>query len=232
MSIATTFIPEMARSVTRRDREGFIARSSTGIRLVALVVVPAAFGFFVLRRPIVEALMQYGEFDAQDVLVTSRALGGLSLGLIGFSVYLFVLRGFYAHRDTRTPFVLSVGQNLMNIVFAVILYDRYDVLGLGAAYALSYLLAAMWALAVLRNKVRGFPLRPIYASIGRMVLCAVVMAEVVFYVNRWTDSTGAGIGSFVQIVVCAIVGAGVYGGLLLVLRAPELDQLRSRFARS
>jgi putative peptidoglycan lipid II flippase len=231
MSIATTFIPEMARSVARRDRPGFISKASTGIRLVALVTVPAAFGFFVLRRPIVAALLQYGEFTAEDVLVTSRALGGLSLGLIGFSIYLFVLRGFYAHRDTRTPFILSVGQNLLNIVFAIALYGRYDVLGLGLAYGLSYLIAAAWAMAVLRNKVPGFDTRSIYWSIGRMVLAAVVMAEIVYFAARWMGGN-EGLGAFMAIGVCAVIGGGVYAGLLVLLKAPELDQLTSRFRRA
>ena len=102
MSIATTFVPEMARAVGRRDRAAFNSRASQGVRMIALLTLPAGVALFVLRRPLIGLLLQRGEFDAIDALITSRALAGFALGLVGFSVYLFALRGFYAHR-TRAP---------------------------------------------------------------------------------------------------------------------------------
>ena len=67
--------------------------------MIAMLTVPAAV-LFVLRRPLIGLLLQHGEYTALDALVTSRALAGFALGLPAFSVYLFVLRGFYAHQDT------------------------------------------------------------------------------------------------------------------------------------
>ena len=137
-----------------------------------------------LARPIIGAFLQHGEFSEHAAITTGRALAGFSIGLVGFSVYLFVLRGFYAHQDTRTPFVINVVENLLNIVFAVLLVGRYGVLGLGLAFALAYLLSAAWALQVLSFKVPGYALRPIFASLGRMLLASVLMAEVVWLVSR------------------------------------------------
>ena len=137
----------------------FCATSSLGVRIIAMLTVPAAIVLFVLRRPLIGLLLQHGEYTAADALVTSRALAGFALGLPAFSVYLFALRGFYAHQDTRTPFVINAGQCILNVVFALVLYGRWGVLGLGAAFALSYALAALWALSVLATKVRGYPLR-------------------------------------------------------------------------
>ena len=119
VSIATTFVPEMARSVARRDRPAFCDQSSLGVRLIALLTVPAGVLLFVLRRAIVGALLQHGEYTAANADNAARALGGFALGLVGFSLYLFVLRGFYAHQDTRTPFVINVVQNVLNIVLAI-----------------------------------------------------------------------------------------------------------------
>ena len=105
VSIATTFQPEMARAVARKERPAFVDQASLGVRMTALLTIPAGVGIFVLRRPIVGALLERGQFDASDAANTSRALAGFALGLGAFSVYMFTLRGFYAHKDTRTPFV-------------------------------------------------------------------------------------------------------------------------------
>jgi hypothetical protein len=80
-------------------------------------------------------------------------------------------------------------------------------------------------------KVPGFELRAIFAALGRMLLASVVMAEVVWIVARLVgDNSGA--GAVLRVVAGTVAGAAAYVGLLLVLRAPELDQLRARFAPS
>jgi putative peptidoglycan lipid II flippase len=226
VSIATTFQPEMARAVVRRSRPDFVQQTSLGVRLIVLLTLPATAGMFVLRGPII-GLMQRDQFDATDAFNTSRALAGLSLGLVGFSVYLFVLRGFYAHQDTRTPFVLNVGENLLNIVFAVIFVDRWGVLGLGLAFAFAYLLSAAWALTVLRDKVGAFSLRPILSSGWRMLLAAALMAEAMWFVTRNADDD-TGWSALGQIVVGGAVGIVVYLGVAFALRVPELAWIRRR----
>lgn len=230
MSIATTFLPEMSSAITRKDRAGLIDRTSLGIRLIALVTLPAGFGLFVLRRPIIGAAFQHGNVTAEDALNTSRALGGFALGLVGFSVYLFVIRVFYAHHDARTPFVINLVENIINVVLAILLVDRFGLLGLGVAFAVAYLVSALWSLQIVSYKVRGFVLGDILGALARMLLASVVMAEVVWVVSRLVGDN-AGSGAVVRVVVGSVVGVVVYVGLLIALRAPELDQLRSRLAR-
>jgi putative peptidoglycan lipid II flippase len=230
MSISTTFVPELARKVAARDKPGFIGQMSLGIRLVSLLTLPASLGLLALSRPVISALLQHGQFTAEAAVTTSRALTGFSVGLVGFSIYLFVLRGFYAHQDTRTPFVVNVFQNLFNIVLAVVLVRHYGVLGLGLAFSLSYLAASLWALTVLATKVPGFPVKPLLRSMWPVLLSSVLMAEIVWIV---TQAIGApdGWGAVVRVVVGTIVGTAVYVGLLTAFRVPELDQLRSRLLR-
>jgi hypothetical protein len=184
MSIVTTFTPDLARSVQKRDKPAFVERASLGIRLIALLTFPAAAAMFVLRRPLIGMVLQHGNFDEVDALVTSRALAGFSVGLVGFSVYLFVLRGFYAHGDARTPFVVNLVENVVNVVLAFALVDRYGVLGLGLAFAIAYLVSALWALQVLSYKLRGFPIRETLVAFGKMLAAAAVMAEVTWLVSR------------------------------------------------
>jgi putative peptidoglycan lipid II flippase len=229
VSISTTFQPEMARAVRARDRSRFIDQTSLGTRLIVLLTLPAAAGMFVLRQPII-GLMTRGQFDLEDLANTSDALAGLSIGLVGFSVYLFTLRGFYAHQDTRTPFVLNVGENLLNIALAFVFVGRWGVLGLGLAYAVAYLLSSVWALNVLSYKVPGFSLRAIWASGWRMLLAAVLMAEATWFVGSWFDGL-VGLDALVRVVVAGVVGVAVYVGVLVALRAPELDALRRRVRR-
>ena len=226
VSISTTFQPELARSVIGRDRVEFVRRLSQGTRLIALLTLPAAAGLFVLRDPII-GLMQRGQFDPVASANTSRALAGLAIGLVAFSAYLFVLRGFYAHQDTRTPFVLNVGENLLNIVLAFLLVGRWGVLGLGLAYSFAYLLSAVWALQVMSYKVPTFRVRSVFAGLWRPLLAAVLMAEAMWLVADRAEGD-QGWEGLAQIVIGGTVGLIVYVAVLLVLHVPELGGLARR----
>ena len=231
VSIATTFQPEMSRSVARRDRGGFVDQASLGLRMTALFTIPAGVGIFVLRQPIIGALLQRGDFTAEDADAAQRALAGLALGLGAFSIYLFVLRGFYAHKDAKTPFKINVVENLVNIVLAFVLVDRYGVLGLGLAFALAYVVSSIWAMQVLSYKVPGFPVRSILGSIARMLIAAALMAEVVWLVTQQVGGN-VGVDALVRVVVGALIGLAVYLGLLYAMGAPELDAVRRRLRPS
>jgi putative peptidoglycan lipid II flippase len=221
MSILTTYLPELAAAVKAKDRQRFIDKMATGVRTVAVFTVPAGFVLFALRRPLIGFLLEHGHFTSGDALVTSRALGGFALGLGGFSIYLFTLRGFYSHRDTRTAFVINVFENLLNVMFAFALVGRFGVLGLGASFALAYVISALWALRVLSYKVPGFPVRALLVDITKAVLAAAVMAEVIWFVER-SYGSNTGLAALARLVGAGLVGPVVYIGLMWLLGSAEV----------
>ena len=52
-----------------------------GVRMTALLTIPAGVGLFVLRRPLVGLALENGKFGAEGALNASRALAGFALGL-------------------------------------------------------------------------------------------------------------------------------------------------------
>jgi putative peptidoglycan lipid II flippase len=227
MSIATTFVPEMARAVARRDRAAFTARASLGVRLIGLLTVPAGILLFVLRRAIVGVFLQHGEYTSAAADNTSRALAGFALGLFGFSIYLFVLRGFFAHQDTRTPFVINLFECALNIVLAFVLVGRYGILGLGLAFAISYVVAAAWSLQVLSYKVPTFPVGTIFRGLLPMVVAGVLAGEVMWLVGVNVGGNSGG-EALLRLTVAGLAGLAAYVAVLFVLRVPEMTGILDR----
>lgn len=226
MSIATTFLPEMTRAIRQRDNDRLVERTSLGVRLIALVTMPAGVGLFVLRRPLIGLAFQHGNVTATDVELTSRALAGFSLGLVGMSVFLFVVRLFHAHLDARTPFALNLVENVLNIVLAVALVGRYGILGLALSFALAYLLSAALALVVAQRKVPELRWAPLATALGRMLVASALMGIAVWWTARQVGGD-VGFSAARRLVAGTVVGIAVYVAALLGLRAPELDALRS-----
>ena len=230
VSVATTFQPELAAAVAGRDRRAFADRVTTGLRAVIALTAPAAALIFVLRRPLISGLMERGRFDTVAVENTTDALAGLSLGLVGFSVYLFTLRGYYAHQDTRTPFVLNVGENLANVMLALVLVGPLGVLGLGLAHSLAYAVAAIAAVVVLGHRV-GHPLvGALTATLWRVGLASLLAAEVAWVLSRVLDASSPS-ANLLTTAVAGAAGVLAYLGALVILRFSGAREGLSRAVR-
>ena len=214
VTIATTFAPLLARHAADRNDPAFADRLSAGLRYTVLLTLPASVALVSLARPIVDILLGYGNFDGVAVANTARALTGLAVGLAAFSVYLYALRGFYARGDTRTPCLINLGENAVNVALAVLLSERFDVLGLGLAFSGAYLSSAALALAILSRRTVGWSVREFGISSLRWAAAAAAMGAMIVAVTGGSPhrvgmvraALALATGSLAFIVVAAGIG--------------------------
>jgi putative peptidoglycan lipid II flippase len=222
----TTFTPEMASAATRNDLAALRMQVSRGIRLAALVVVPAAAMYIGLARPIIVALLQRGSFDAADASAVSDTLLAFSVGLLPFSIYLFALRAFYARHDTYTPFWINCIENAVNIALAFPLYAWLGIPGLALAFSIAYGVAAVITLGVLRGRLGGIDGAQLTSSLTRIVAAGVAVGAVSWAVGEligWSNFAHA----VLAVVAGALAGGLVYLALLVLLRVEELSAVRA-----
>lgn len=227
VSVMTAFMPELASMAARGDGTGFNDRLLQGLRLVFLVVLPASVLFWMLARPIVGVFLEHGSFSAADAEITSAGIVGFAVGMVGFSAYLFVMRGFYALQDTKTPFLVNLFENGVNLVLAVVFVRvGWGLGGLALAWSLAYLVAAGVAWHQLHRRIGplGRPAVRTTRALARMGVGAVAMAVTVGLVLRVLPSVEQG-GSFVLLLVGGLLGGGVYLGVLVAFRVPEVREI-------
>ena len=225
VSLMTTIVPELATASTRADWSRYRQQFSLGIRLMALIILPAATGYVVLGEPIAH-LLKFGAVTGRQADLIGDNLALFGLGLFGFSVYLYTLRGFYALRDTRTPFFVNLFENAVNIGAAFALEPVLGVPGLALAYGIAYTSAAVVALIALRRRVGLLDGRRTARSLAPIVLACVLMAGcVTAAIEQVGDS------NLLQTAVGVVVGAVVFVVAILALRVEEVDTLRARLLR-
>jgi putative peptidoglycan lipid II flippase len=225
VAIMTAFTPELARLAGRATLRAFNARFLSGLRLVLLLMLPSTVLFAELARAMVSLLLQHGRLDSGDADATAGTIAALAIGMVGFSGYLYILRGFYALKDTRTPFLINLGENAITVVLAVPLIHAYGAAGLGLAWSGGYLASAVIALVVLRRRVGPFGLRLAVATtapVARMVVAALAMALTVGLVTR--NLSVDGWAAVLPLVAGAVLGAAVYIGLLLLFKVREVRE--------
>jgi putative peptidoglycan lipid II flippase len=226
VSIMTTLGPELASLARRGDTERLRSRFSLGMRSLLIVVTPAAVGYAVLSRQIVVGLLEHGLFHHASAVLTAAALRGFAFGLVPFSVYLYALRGFYALRDTKTPFIVNCLENALNIVFAAILYPHFGISGLAYAFSAAYAVSAVVALAMLRPRLGGLDGRRSLQTALKAAIAAGALAIAIALVAHSISEP------LVAAIAATVVGAIVYLGVLQALGAEEIRAALSAVRRN
>jgi putative peptidoglycan lipid II flippase len=174
----------------------------------------------VLAAPIVGGLLENGAFGSASTALTADALRGFALGLVPFSVYLYTLRLFYAHHDTKTPFLINLGENVLNLALAVPLFDRYGLVGLAASYAIAYTVAAAAAGFVAARRFGVGLDRRTWSLGGPVVVGALAAGFVADGIRQASDS-----GPFVVALLGTLTIALLYLLVLYLCRIPDLTEL-------
>jgi putative peptidoglycan lipid II flippase len=117
IAIATVILPNLSSHHARESKASFSATIDWALRSVLLIGVPAAAALFVLARPMATTLFYGGEFDAEDVGMSSLAFAP---GLLGFILVKVLVPGFYSRQDTTTPVRIGVRALVLGMVLNVV----------------------------------------------------------------------------------------------------------------
>lgn len=224
-SIMTTFTPELASAVTQMDEAALRWRYAIGARLLVLVMAPATAAYLALAQPIVTGLLERGAFEATQAELTANTVATFAIGLVPFSIYLFSLRIWYAHQNTRIPFFVNTVQNVCNIILALVFFKLWSVPGLGLSFAVSYGLAACLVLVLVRQKLGSIDGKNLADTTLRAGIAAGIAGVVAWYASQWWDPTGW-TSSLVSVAVIGLLAIFMYGAGLVVLRVREVQFAR------
>lgn len=220
VSVTTAVAPEFARAADDEDRFG--AEVARGVRLLCLLVVPAALGLAALATPVAAALPLRDEAAGR----TAAILVWFALGLAPYALLQLVLRACWAREDRRTPLVLVGVQQVALVLPAVVLGPLVGIRGVASAFAIGY---AIGAVVALRHLVVGLGVvgRADLVVLGRILGCAVVSAVVAAGLDRGVLGR-LGLGAEGRVLVGAAVGAVVYVLALTVSGGGEEVRLARR----
>jgi putative peptidoglycan lipid II flippase len=229
VSIMTALLPSLSSRWADGDTERFRLQLSQGIRGTAFIVVPAAFGYLALARPIVRLLLQHGVMHAGSTDLLAGVLELFSVGLLAFCSFQLFLRAFYAMQDTRTPALINIAAVALNTAVNLIYFRYLKVEGLALGHATAYTFAAVTAAIVLRRRLGGLEGRRLGRALAQIGVAGIAAGGASFVASRWV---GQALGTATIGPQLVQVGSGVLAGLAaflsfaLVFRLQELALIR------
>jgi len=225
-NVVVAGLPRLSSLATARDFDGFKRFMSLGLKLVWAITIPLTAVILALNGPIVSLVFQRGAFDAQDAVVTARALCMYMLGFPALAMLRMLLTSFYAVQDTKTPFLIRTSMLGQNLLGDLALMSVLGVPGLALSTSMTYVVHSVPAAWLLRKKIGPLKMH-VGAYLGKSAVAACVMGmtTLVFHIGlREVLGKMAFPRQVVATSVAVLLGGIVYVITMLLLRTDEFRQ--------
>ncbi len=190
VALGVVLMPQLAAARAAGQSEKYSAMLDWGLRLVVALGLPSAVALLLFAQPLVATLYHYGAFGVRDVAMTTHALMGYGLGLVGLVAIKVLAPGFYASQDIRTPVKIAVVVLVITQLLNLVLVPWFAHAGLALAIGLGALVNALWLLVGLRRRGSYQPLPGWGRFLLQVVLGSVVLGAFLAACATGLDWTG------------------------------------------
>jgi len=230
VAIATVLFPALSRFAARRDFDGLRASVGRGLRLIFLMLLPAAAATLVLAEPITRLIYEHGHFTASDTDLVATALFWFSFSLPFSGVNLLLTRSFFSLQRPWLVTWLSVGNLVVNVGVSIVFVALgFGVGGIVFGTAIADAVMAVAQFYVLRGELHGrLDLRETSPAILKMLVAATWFGIVAWLSWTFLDwLLGGGIpAEIIEVGGALAAGTGAYVYVVLALWVAEADQVR------
>ena len=234
MAVSAAELPSMSGALGAPEEVAVQLRTrlNSGLRRIAIFIVPSAVAFLALGDVVTATLYQSGEFSRGDTMYVWGILAGSAVGLLASTLGRLYASTYYALRDTRTPLRFAILRVVLGTLFGYLVAIYLPpLLGINSRWGVAGLTGSSgmvgWLEFLLLRKYMN-------ARIGFTGL------PVSFTLQLWSAAAiGAGLGWIIKWAVgplhplaLAVLVLGPYGAVyfaaLLVYGVPEARQALAR----
>ena len=224
VAIALASLPRLSQYFAAGNEPAYRKTLGDGLRMVILLIVPAAVLLWMLGEQIVTVLFQRNLFTAQDTEQVLQALNIYVIGMLFAAIDYPLNYAFYARQNTLLPALVGVVSVGVYVVVAFALLDRLGYLGLVWADTAKQAGHALVMLGLLRWRIGPLSahLSVTAAQVGAgalamtiSILAASFLVSAVPIAGTWS--------AVVTVLAGGLAGAGAYVFVLLRLHVPEMS---------
>ena len=236
-TLGTAFYPLLARRISEKNKAGFAEDLSLGLRLLAILAIPAGVGLAMVSGTLVRLLFMHGEFSAEDTARTAKILILFGSGIPAFCLASLMARAAVAQGAVRFAIRVGLKSTLFFLVMGLFAVRAHGESGLAAAITAGAWLQAFSLFSSLAPEFSREQMSALARSLRQAVLASGAMALGILGVRRLAESLcclpgpdaavrEASLSAFASLALDIGTGILVFGTVLLALGGGEIRQLR------
>ena len=219
----------MSEHAARDEVDGAVGRLRDGLAMLAFLLVPVAALLFAAAELVSRVTLRYGVMTTEGADLVGHVLQAFAVGLPSYSAFLVFTRAFYAIGDTKTPAVVNavtvVLASAAGALFFSLAPEGWEVPGLAFGHSVGFFIGAAIMARAFGRRAGTIKGTRVSSSVVRSLSLGTAAGVAMVLVARTMDA-GSNASALVALVAVALVGAAVYLGGMIVLKAPELQRLR------
>lgn len=234
-SFAIAAFPTLAEYAAQNKIQEVSDHIAITVRQILFFIIPITILFLLLRAQIVRVVLGTGAFDWDDTIITGQTLAFFSLSLFAQCIIPLLARGYYALKDTWTPFIIAVISAVVTVGGSYYLKDILGIPGIALAFSVASILQLCLLWIGLRiKKLDSLQESSIMQTLAKLSIAAIIMAII-------TQTLKAPIaahvdmqrfwGIFMQGSIAGGAGLVAYYAICYILKLEELIVFHKSFKK-
>ena len=225
---SVAILPTLAQQSA--DHATFKITLTKGINLVAIFILPASMGLFILARPIVNLLFGYGLYTPSDVTQTANVLRIYVLGLPFAAIDQMLVFASYAKKDTLRPSIVGIISMGIYTIVALATVKPLGLFCLMVADAVKHVSHTMMMLVVLHPKIGSLNGYGILPTIGKAIFATAVMGAAAYFTQQFitTLALPALLDRLVPVAAAGGIGVLIYIVFVFIFDLREAKEFFKR----
>ena len=231
IAIGIVILPQLSKYIQQNKQKKIILIQNKALELSLFLSLPASIALLIGSEEVVSALFGYGQFDQTSVYNSAKALYYFSLGLPAFAMIKVFSTFFFANHDTKTPFYISLGSVLINILISIYYFKSIGFIIIPIATTISswFNLIILFLFLKKRNLFRFndiFILR-----FFKIIFSAILMGIFFNYLINFFNDRLAFDQQFKSfyLILSVILGLGFYLIISFCIKAFQLEDIKLKY---
>ncbi len=222
VAMSFTLLPYLSKNISDESKNSKAFNET--VIFCFLFAIPSAFGIFILSEDIIRALFGRGEFNNEDVLITSKILLVYSFSLPGYMLARIFNQVFYSYEKVEYPVKAAVPTFICNFILCFLLYRPLGVLGLAISGAVSIWLNLFIQIFYLRKNFRSFYEKLLifdFKKLLKILFSAIIMMVSILIFKKILD-----LNIYLDLFIQILIGLIIY---FLILNWLKLNEIKLVF---
>ncbi len=238
ISLGAVLMAELSKLAAEKDFSRMAKQMQFSLRQVCFVCVPLALFVMLFREEIFRILLLGGNFTEDNLRETMQAALFYGAGIPVFCSLKVILPMFFARKQMKTPFYVSLFCIGLNVVLNLILMWPLKQGGIALATVIASYANNMILLFILRRQGFEVGMGRLTAAAGRCLAAAGISAaavcclpEILFNIRIcriWGEGRMAVFGALLS---AGVIFALLYALILFLLGGREIKEVLSLFRR-
>ena len=222
VAMSFTLLPYLSKNISDESKNSKAFNET--VIFCFLFAIPSSFGIFILSEDIIRALFGRGEFNNEDVLITSQILLVYSFSLPGYMLARIFNQVFYSYEKVEYPVKAAVPTFICNFILCFLLYRPLGVLGLAISGAVSIWLNLFIQIFYLRKNFRSFYEKLLifdFKKLLKILFSAIIMMISILIFKKILD-----LNIYLDLFLQILIGLIIY---FLILNWLKLNEVKLVF---